>query len=340
MNDRFLRACWREPVDRTPVWFMRQAGRSSPSYRAVRATHGVLEIATTPALAVDVALQPIRELGVDAAIIFADLLLLLQAMGASVRIEKNEGPVVTPTVRAPEDLDRLRAVDPQADLPFVLEAIRRLRERLEVPLIGFVGAPFTLASYLIEGGPSKDFAETKGFMHRHPDAWRGLMGLLAEGAAAFVRAQVEAGAQAVQVFDSWVGALSPQDYASNVLPYSRGLFDGIRETGVPRIHFGTGTAGFLDRFRDAGGEVIGVDWRIPLGDAWRIVGEDRGIQGNLDPAALLGPEDSWQAAARDVLRRADARPGHVFNLGHGVLPQTPLAHLEALVRFVHGESER
>ncbi|MGQ0798419.1 MAG: uroporphyrinogen decarboxylase family protein, partial [Methanobacteriota archaeon] len=207
-------------------------------------------------------------------------------------------------------------------------------------LIGFVGAPFTLASYLIEGGPSKDFVETKGFMHRHPDAWRSLMNLLADSAAAFLRAQVEAGAQAVQVFDSWVGSLSPGDYASNVSPYSRALFDGIRETGVPRIHFGTGTAGFLDRFRDAGGDVIGVDWRIPLDEAWRIVGEDRGIQGNLDPAALLGPEDSWRAAARDVLRRADARPGHVFNLGHGVLPQTPLGHLQALVRFVHGESER
>ena len=340
MRDRFLRACWREPVDRTPVWFMRQAGRSSPSYRAIREKHGILEIASTPNLAVEVTLQPVRELGVDAAILFADLLLPLQAMGVRVRIDEGEGPVIEPTVRVPEDLDRLRAVDPASDLPFVLEAIRRLREQLEVPLIGFAGAPFTLASYLIEGGPSREFLETKAFIHRHPDAWGGLMGLLTESVAAFLRAQVDAGAQAVQVFDSWAGALSPQDYTSKVLPYSRKLFDEILETGVPRIHFGTGTAGFLDRFRDAGGDVIGVDWRIPLDAAWRIVGEDRAIQGNLDPAALLAPEDAWRSAALDVIRRADGRPGHVFNLGHGVLPRTPLEHLQGLVRLIHDETGR
>lgn len=340
MKDRFLRACWREPVDRTPVWFMRQAGRSSPSYRAIRERYGVLEIARTPELSAEVTMQPVQELRVDAAILFADLLLTLGAMGASVRIEESVGPIVEPPIRMPEDVERLRLVDPKADLGFVLEAIRRLRAKLDVPLIGFAGAPFTLASYLIEGGPSRDYLETKRFMHRHPDAWKGLLGLLAESTADFLREQVGAGAQAIQLFDSWAGALSPRDYERHVLPFSRDVFRGLRETGVPAIHFGTGTAGFLGLFRDAGGDVIGVDWRVPLDEAWRSIGEDRGIQGNLDPAALLAPEVDWRAAAADVVRRADGRPGHIFNLGHGVLPDTPLEHLAGLVRFVHETTER
>jgi uroporphyrinogen decarboxylase len=340
MNDRFLRACWHEPVDCTPVWFMRQAGRSSPSYRAIRSEHGVLEIAKTPALAAEVAMQPVREIGVDAAILFCDLLIPLEAMGASVRIEDGVGPVLDPPIRSEEDVDRLHSVDPDRDLAFVAETVRRLRAKLDVPLIGFAGAPFTLASYLIEGGASRDFEATKRFMHERPVAWTKLMHLLADGVASFLRMQADAGAQALQLFDSWAGALGPRDYRAKVEPYTRAVFDGIREAAVPTIHFGTGTAGFLDAFRAAGGDVIGVDWRIPLDRAWSMIGENLGIQGNLDPAALLGPATEWRDAALDVLERADGRPGHVFNLGHGVLPSTPLECLRGLVELVHVTSQR
>jgi len=335
LKDRFLRACRREPVDCTPVWFMRQAGRSSPSYRAIRANHGILEIAKSPDLATEVTLQPLTELGVDAAILFADLLLPLEAMGVLVRINSGEGPVIEPPLRTPEDVERLRLLDPGKDLPFVFETIRRVRAKTLVPCIGFAGAPFTMASYLIEGGASRDFTATKRFLHSHPVAWRALMDLLVDGTAAYLRGQVEAGAQALQVFDSWAGVLSPRDYEANVLPYTRRLFHEIRETGVPRIHFGTGTAGFLESFTAAGGDVIGIDWRIPIDAAWHRVGEDRGIQGNLDPAALLGGPEVWRPAAEDVLRRVAHRPGHVFSLGHGVLPETAQDALRNLVRLVH-----
>ncbi len=340
MKDRFLRACWREPVDRTPVWFMRQAGRSSPSYRALREKHGILDMVKSPDLATQVTLQPIKELGVDAAILFADLLIPLEAMGVPVRIARGEGPVIERPIRGPEDVERLQPLEPQRRLPFVLETIQRVRAKTEAPFIGFAGAPFTLASYLIEGGGSKDYAATKGFMHRHPRAWDELLERLADEMAAYLRAQVDAGAQAVQVFDSWAGTLSPGDYASRVLPHTRRLFDGIRETGVPTIHFGTGTAGFLEAFASAGGDVTGVDWRLPLDEAWRRLGPERGIQGNLDPAALLGPPSVWRAQAAEVLRRAGGRPGHIFNLGHGVLPDTPLEHLRGLVTFVHESTGR
>ena len=335
MNDRFLRACGREPVDCTPVWFMRQAGRSSPSYRAVRREHGVLEIAKTPAIAAEVTRQPVGELGVDAAILFCDLLIPLEAMGDAVRIDDGVGPVIDPPIRTGEDVDRLRPLDPERGLPFVRETIARLRAKLDVPLIGFAGAPFTLASYLIEGGASRDFEATKRFMHERQDDWTRLMELLADGMAALLRFQADAGAQALQLFDSWVGALNPGDYRERVQPYTRKLFRGIRETGVPTIHFGTGTAGFLDAFREAGGDVIGVDWRIPIDVAWRRIGDDRGIQGNLEPAALLDRTEVWRPAAEDVLRRAARCPGHVFNLGHGVLPETPQDNLRDLVRLVH-----
>jgi uroporphyrinogen decarboxylase len=340
MNDRFLRACWREPVDCTPVWFMRQAGRSSPSYRAIRETHGILEIAKTPALATEVALQPVRELGVDAAILFCDLLIPLEAMGATVRIDDGVGPVLDPPIRAPEDVARLRPLDPAKDLPFVREAIQRLRAKLDVPLIGFAGAPFTLASYLIEGGATRDFGATKRFMHEQREAWGALMALLSEAVAAFLRMQIEAGADAVQLFDSWAGALSPRDYREKAMPHTRAAFAGIREMGVPTIHFGTGTAGFLDAFRAAGGDVIGVDWRIPLDRAWSAIGEDVAIQGNLDPATLLAPPSEWRDAASDIIDRADGRPGHVFNLGHGVLPSTPQENLRDVVELVHTRTRR
>ena len=340
MKDRFLRACWREPVDRTPVWFMRQAGRSSPSYRAIREKHGILDMVKNPEIATQVTLQPLRELDVDAAILFADLLIPLEAMGVPVRMAAGEGPVIDRPVRRPEDVNLLKPLDPERELPFVLETIRRVRGKADVPFIGFAGAPFTLASYLIEGGGSKDYAATKGFIYRHPAAWDTLLAHLADSMAAYLRAQVEAGAQALQVFDSWAGALSPSDYATRVLPHTRRLFAGIRETDVPFIHFGTGTAGFLETFAAAGGDVVGVDWRIPIDEAARRLGLERGVQGNLDPAALLGPPEVWRAQANDVLRRADGREGHIFNLGHGVLPDTPLEHLRGLVTFVHESTGR
>ena len=339
MKDRFLRACRREPTDRTPVWFMRQAGRSSPSYRELRARHGMLELARDPKLAAEITMQPVRELGVDAAVLFSDLLLPLEAMGATVAIEEGTGPRLVPPVREAEDVARLRPLDPEKDLAFVLETIRRVRAKTEVPLIGFAGAPFTLASYLIEGGGSKDFLETKRFLHAEPEAWDRLMDRLTEALGAFLRAQADAGAQALQVFDSWVGALSPFDYEAHAAPWSRKLLRSLEETDVPVIHFGTNTAGFLESFRSAGGDVVGVDWRVPLDDAWRRIGEDRGIQGNLDPAALLGPPETWRPAAADILRRDDGRPGHIFNLGHGVLPQTAPESLKLLVQFVHEHQE-
>ncbi len=335
MKDRFLRACRREPVDCTPVWFMRQAGRSSPSYRAIRANHGILEIAKSPDLATEVTLQPLRELGVDAAILFADLLLPLEAMGVRVRINAGEGPVIEPRLRTPEDVERLRPLDPVKDLPFVFETIHRVRAKAGVPCVGFAGAPFTMASYLIEGGASKDFAATKAFMASHATAWRALMDLLVDGTAAYLRGQVAAGAQALQIFDSWAGALNRREYDENVFPFTRRLFREIRETGVPHIHFGTRTADFLESFTAAGGDVIGVDWRIAIDAAWQRIGGDRGIQGNLDPAALLEDPAVWRPAAEDVLRRVAHRPGHVFNLGHGVLPDTPQDNLRGLVQFVH-----
>ena len=340
MKDRFLRAAWGEPVDRTPVWFMRQAGRSSPSYRAIREKHAILDMVKRPDIATQVTLQPVTELGVDAAILFADLLIPLEAMGVPVRIAAGEGPVIDRPVRTPEDVGLLGPLEPERQLGFVLETIRRVRAHSDVPFIGFAGAPFTLASYLVEGGGTKDFAATKAFMYRHGDAWDALLAHLADTMAGYLRAQVDAGAQALQIFDSWAGALSPEDYAARVRPATRRLFEGIRETGVPTIHFGTGTAGFLESFASAGGDVVGIDWRIPLDEASRRLGPRRGVLGNLDPAALLGPPAVWRAHAQDVLDRASGRAGHVFNLGHGVLPDTPIEHLRGLVTFVHESTGR
>src|SRR2546426_10977754 len=319
---------------------MRQAGRSSPAYRAIRAKHGILQIAKSPDLAAEVTLQPLRELGVDAAIVFADLLLPLEAMGIRVRIDAGEGPILEPSIRTSEDVDRLKRLDPVRDMPFVFETIRRVRAKAAVPCIGFAGAPFTLASYLIEGGASRDFLATKSFMHAHPADWRRLMNFLVDGMATYLRAQVDAGAQALQLFDSWSGALSPREYDESVSAFTRRLFQEIRETGVPCIHFGTGTAGFLESFAAAGGDVVGIDWRIPIDAAWRRIGTDRGIQGNLDPTALLSLEPVWRPAAEDVLRRVGGRPGHGVNLGPGVLPETRPDELRSLVRVVHDSTRR
>ena len=340
MNDRFLRACRREPVDRTPVWFMRQAGRYLLEYRQLREGRDVLELSRTPDLVVEATLQPLRRMPLDAAILFSDIMVPLAATGIDLSIEQGVGPVVAEPFRSNADVDRLRPLEPDTDVPFVLEAIRLLRKELSVPLIGFAGAPFTLASDLIEGGPSRNHERTKALMHAEPEVWARLMAALGGTTLAYLRAQIDAGVQAVQVFDSWVGALDPDDYALFVLPAMREIFDGLGDLGVPLIHFGVGTGELLALMRDAGATVMGVDWRVPLHEAWERVGFDVGVQGNLDPAVCLAPWEAVEAKALAVLRRASGRDGHVFNLGHGVLPGTPVETLQRLVDLVHERTER
>jgi uroporphyrinogen decarboxylase len=336
MNDRFLRACRREAVDKTPVWFMRQAGRYMPEYRALREKHTLLELCRTPELAVEVTLQPVRALGVDAAILFSDLLLPLAPLGIPFDFKAGEGPVIETPLRTRADIDVLRRFDPRQDLSMVLEAIRLLRRELTVPLIGFAGAPFTLASYAVEGGHSNNFALTKGLMYGDPEAWHRLASLLAAIVADYLKAQVDAGAQALQLFDSWVGALDERDYREFVLPHVRLIFERLADAGVPIIHFGTGTGHLLGVQREAGGDVIGVDWRTPLDEGWRKVGDTVAIQGNLDPTLLLAPRERLLAGVDLVLHRAGGRRGHVFNLGHGILPGTPVENVKAVVERVHG----
>jgi uroporphyrinogen decarboxylase len=342
VNDRFLRACRRQPVDTTPVWFMRQAGRYMPEYRALRERYSLLEICRHPELAVTVTLQPVEAIEVDAAILFSDLLLPFTPMGLDFDFVKGEGPSIERPVRHADDVARLRRFEPREALAHVLETIRLLRRALEgrLPLIGFGGAPFTLAAYAIEGGPSTTYARTKAFMFSQPDAWHRLCRLFADTMTEYLRAQVEAGVQALQIFDSWAGALAREHYREFVLPHTRPIFDALAESGVPLIHFGVGTAAILADLAEAGGHVIGVDWRLPLDEAWRTIGHDRGVQGNLDPALLLGPRDRLLASADDVLRRAAGRPGHIFNLGHGVLPNTPVEQVQALAAHVRAGSKR
>jgi len=335
VKDRFIRACRREGVDCTPVWFMRQAGRYMAEYRALREKHTLLELCRTPELAVEVTLQPLRAFGFDAAILFSDLLIPLAPMGIPFEFQAGEGPVIETPVRSAADVAALRRFDPRAELGMVLEAIRLLRRELEVPLIGFAGAPFTLASYAIEGGHSTSFARTKGLMYGDAETWHRLAALLAATVADYLRAQVEAGAQAVQLFDSWIGALDEADYREFVLPHVRRIFDSVSDLDVPKIHFGTGTAHLLAVQREAGGTVIGVDWRTPLDEGWRLAGDGVAVQGNLDPTLLFAPRDRLLARVDDVLRRAGGRPGHVFNLGHGILPGTPVEAVKAVVDHVH-----
>jgi uroporphyrinogen decarboxylase len=341
-TDRFLRACRREPVDCTPVWFMRQAGRYMAEYRALRQRYSLLTLCKTPELAAQVTLQPIQRLPVDAAIIFTDLLIPVEPMGLKLVFAEHEGPIIENPLRGVSEIEALRAVDPEADLPFTLEALRIVCRELgdKVPLIGFAGAPFTLASYLIEGGGSRHYIQTKTLMYHQPQAWHMLLDKLAQMTTAFLRAQIKAGAQAVQVFDSWVGCLCPEDYRTYVLPHTRRVIEGLRDTGTPVIHFGTGTASLLEGMRAAGGDVIGVDWRITLDAAWRRIGYDVGIQGNLDPVALFAPSAEIERRVDDILRRAGSRPGHIFNLGHGILPGTPVDHVMAVVERVHARSTR
>jgi uroporphyrinogen decarboxylase len=337
VTDRFLRACRRQPVDVTPVWFMRQAGRYMPEYRALRERYSLLDICRRPELAVKVTLQPLDAIEVDAAILFSDLLLPFTPLGLEFDFLKGEGPAVANPVRTESDVDRLKRFEPREALGHVLETIRLLRATLanRAPLIGFAGAPFTLAAYAIEGGPSTNYAKTKAFMYSSPRAWHRLCARFAEMAADFLKAQVEAGAQALQIFDSWAGTLSRGDYRELALPHTKFVFQSLADTGVPLVHFGVGTTAILRDLAEAGGDVIGVDWRLPLDEAWSHIGFDRAIQGNLDPALLLGPSDRMLAQADEVLRRAGGRPGHVFNLGHGVLPETPLEHVQELARHVH-----
>jgi uroporphyrinogen decarboxylase len=334
VNDRFLRACRREPVDATPVWFMRQAGRSFAAYRRLRERHGILQLAKDPALCAEVTLMPVDALGVDAAVLFADIMLPLEPMGVGLRIEPEIGPIIDRPIRSAADVASLRPFDPE-DVWFTLEAIRLVRRALDgrAGVIGFSGAPFTLACYLIEGRPSRDYAIAKAFMFRDPDTWHDLMERLSSMVASYLRAQVDAGADVVQVFDSWVGGLSPADYRQFVQPHVRRIFDAL--TDVPTIHFGTGTAGLLEDLAAAGGDVIGIDHRVSLAEAWARVGDERGIQGNLDAARLLAGWDATETGARAVLDAAGGRPGHVFNLGHGVLPETDTDLLRRLVDLVH-----
>ncbi|MHB8670436.1 MAG: uroporphyrinogen decarboxylase [Acidimicrobiales bacterium] len=331
----FLRACRLQATERVPVWFMRQAGRSLPEYRAVRERAGMFEIIRTPELAADVTLQPVRRLGVDAAILFSDIVVPIEAIGVGVELRPGVGPVVDRPFRGERDLARLRPLEPEEDLPHVLETVRLLVAELEVPLIGFAGAPFTLASYLIEGGPSRTHARTKALMHGDPVTWRRLLDALADLSLASLRSQISAGASAVQIFDSWAGALSPDDYRRSVLPSSRRVFEGLAGLDVPRIHFGVGTGELLGLMAEAGADVVGVDWRVPLDAARQRVGPAVALQGNLDPAVCLAPWEVVADRARDVLARHAGRPGHVFNLGHGVLPETPPDVLARLVGLVH-----
>ena len=340
-NLPLLRAARRQPTEFTPVWLMRQAGRYLPEYRALRARFGFLELCRNPGAAAEVTLQPVERLGVDAAILFADILLIVEPLGVGLEFAKGEGPVIHRPVRTPADVHALPAVDVEDAVPFVFETVRTVARALggRVPLIGFAGAPFTVASYLVEGGPSRDYLHTKRLMYEAPEAWHRLMALLAEATARYLNGQIAAGADAVQLFDSWVGVLSPDDYRAFVLPHMRKLI-GALTPGVPVIHFGTGTAALLPFMRQAGGDVIGLDWRVDLDAGWAAVGPDVAVQGNLDPAALLGPPALIRERVTAVLDRAGGRPGHIFNLGHGVHQETPVDHVRLMVDLVHELSDR
>jgi len=337
MNDRLLRALRREPVDRTPVWFMRQAGRSLPKYRESRAEQGMFEIIRTPEVAAEITAMPLEYYPVDACVLYNDLSTPFFGAGLEVELVPGRGPVVDRPIRTPADIDLLTPHEPREAFPYVMEQIRILRERLDVPVIAFVGAPFTLCSYLIEGTGkhSREIEALKAFIYAHPEAWERLASFWADHLAEFGIAQHEAGAAAVQVFDSWAGSLSPDDYRRYVLPYNRRILERLREAGVPTIHFATGNPALLPLLAEAGGDGIGVDWRIPIDEAWTAIGHDRAIQGNLDPSAILAGKDAALAKAKDVLDRVGGRPGHIFNVGHGILPGTDPDVIRAVVEFVH-----
>ena len=335
-----LRTARLEPTERTPVWFMRQAGRSLPEYQAIREKHDLFSICRNPELCAEVSLLPVRRLGVDAAVLFADIMLPIAfGMGVSLRLVDDVGPVIDQPIRDQGAVERLGNLSSEEAVPFVLQAIRLVRRALPagVALVGFSGAPFTLAGYLIEGRPSRDFVHTKALMYGDPQVWHRLMERLCAMVIDYLRSQVRAGAEVLQLFDSWVGCLSPEDYRRYVMPHVRPIFESGLAT--PMIHFATGAAHLLPLLREAGGDLIGLDWRVHLGEAWQQVGFDRGVQGNLDPAAMLAPWPVIEEKARAVLDAAGGRPGHIFNLGHGVLPQTPVEPLQRLTELVHSLSQ-
>lgn len=341
MKERFLKACKRQPTDCTPVWFMRQAGRYLPEYRKLREKYGFMELCKNPELAVEVTLMPLRRFPVDAAIIFADLMTPLEAAGVKFELREGFGPIIKEPIRSSRGVENLFVPEADEIAPETLEAIRLAKAELnETPLIGFAGAPFTLASYLVEGKGTRDFTLTKQFMFSEPEVWNRLMEKLTTLVVRFIKAQVAAGVDAVQIFDSWVGCLSSNDYKAFVFPHMKRLFEETAELGVPRIHFGTGTASLLTLMKEAGGEVIGLDWRVNLDEAWQRLNFDVAIQGNLDPATLLGPFEFIRERTLDILRRAGGRAGHIFNLGHGILPQTNPDNVAHLVDLVHIVSQQ
>jgi uroporphyrinogen decarboxylase len=337
----FLAACRREQTSYTPIWLMRQAGRYMEEYRKLRAQYGFLELCKRPDLAAEITITPVDRLSVDAAILFADILLILEPLGVGLEYSTGDGPVIHRPVRSTNDVDALKHFDPGHELSFVYDAVKKIRAALadKVPLIGFAGAPFTLASYLIEGSGSRNYVHTKKLFYAAPDAWRRLMDLLARLIAEYLNHQIAAGAQVVQIFDSWAGCLTPADYERFAMPYTKAVIDAVTP-GVPVINFSTGTTGSLKQIRAAGGDVIGLDWRVNLDEGWATVGHDVAVQGNLDPVALFASPKEVKARAAEILRRAAGRPGHIFNLGHGVLPETPVDHVIALVDAVHELSAR
>lgn len=335
LNRTFLDACQRKHTDYTPVWYMRQAGRYQPEYRKIREKYSLLDICKIPELCSEVTQLPVTQLGVDAAILFSDISIPIGAMGKNFDIQENVGPVMEQPIRTEEDVDSLRVFDAAESLPYVLESIQILSQDLTVPLIGFAGAPFTLASYMIEGGPSRDYLRTKGMMWSEPKLWSKLMDKLADMTIGYLRAQVKAGASAVQLFDSWVGALSPADFRQSVQPVMQRIFSALRDLDVPLIYFGVNTGELLEDFAETGATVIGVDWRVPLQAARQRIGPEFAVQGNLDPATLLAPWQVLKTKAQAVLDAAQRQPGHVFNLGHGVIRTTPVENLQRLTEWIH-----
>ncbi len=341
--ERFLAAAHRQPVDATPVWFMRQAGRCLPAYRRLREDYPILTLAKTPDLCAEVTLMPVETFGVDGAVLFADIMLAVEGMGVDLEIQPEVGPIIHRPVRSRADVERLHLIEPDESVPYLMQSIRLLRRELSdgrAAVIGFAGAPFTLACYLIEGRPSRDYAQAKALMLREPETWALLMDKLTDTLVRYLRAQINAGAQVVQVFDSWVGALHPHDFRTSVLPWMRRIFAELKGAGAPTIYFGTGNAALLEDMAQAGSDLLSVDWRVELDEAWRRIGYDRGIQGNLDPVRPVAGWEPSREGALQVLRQADARPGHIFNLGHGVMPQTDPDVLTRLVDLVHAETRR
>lgn len=340
-NETFLKACRREKTPYTPVWLMRQAGRYMKEYMAIKAKYSFLEMCKNPEIACEVTLQPIKAFNLDAAIIFADILLPLEGMGIGFEFTKNDGPVIENPVRTRKDVDAVKVITPEQDVPYLLSAIKLVKKELngKVPLIGFSGAPFTLASYIIEGEGSKNYINTKKLMYSDPEYWAKLMEKISDVVIVYLNAQIDAGVQAVQLFDSWVGCLGPDDYRKFVLPYTKKIIDSVKKT-VPFINFSTNTGTYLDAIKEAGGDVIGVDWKVRLDEAWKTIGYDKAIQGNLDPVVLFGPASEIRKRAKEIIEMAQNRPGHIFNLGHGIILGTPVDNVRLLIDSVHEYSQR